>query len=193
MHYAHVTTLPVDFITHEYLHNFTNILKTLLIFGSSVTENVENQTILCFPTSPVYSLCITLRNRKPRKQRMVHCACNRVQLLQRSRLHLSWTMPPTTMSWMHWLQDLGSHTAKWLSVVRQKDWRNQTAGWIQTVHSYTAFEWKCDFRFSCFPVLPGSAEAQAIWGGIVKGLLIAYFIGNISAKNIKIPSRVSKL
>jgi len=38
----------------------------------------------------------------------------------------------------------------------------------------------CDFRFR---VLPGSAEAQVIWGGIVKRLLIAYF--NISAKNIK--------
>ena len=38
-------------------------------------------------------------------------------------------------------------------------------------------------RFSCFPVLPGSAEAQVIWGGTVKRLLIAYFIGNISAKN----------
>jgi len=47
--------------------------------------------------------------------------------------------------------------------------------------------------FSCFPVLPGSAGAQVIWGGIVKRLLIAYFIGNISAKNIKIHSCVSKL
>jgi len=37
-------------------------------------------------------------------------------------------------------------------------------------------------RFSCFPVLPGSAEAQVIWGGILKRLLIVYFIGNISAK-----------
>ena len=36
--------------------------------------------------------------------------------------------------------------------------------------------------FSCFPVLPGSAEAQAIWDGIVKRLLIVYFIGNISGK-----------
>ena len=39
-------------------------------------------------------------------------------------------------------------------------------------------------RFSRFPVLPGSAEAQGTWGGIVKCLLIAYFIGNIFAKNI---------
>ena len=49
-------------------------------------------------------------------------------------------------------------------------------------------------RFSCFPVLPGSTEAQVIWDGIVKHLLIAYLIGNISAKkNIKIRSRVSNL
>ena len=41
--------------------------------------------------------------------------------------------------------------------------------------------------FSCFRVFPGSAEAQVIWGGIVKRLLIAYFIGNISAKKYKNP------
>ena len=48
-------------------------------------------------------------------------------------------------------------------------------------------------RFSCFPVLPGSAEAHVIWGCTVKRLLIAYFIGNISAKNIRMRSRMSKL
>jgi len=41
--------------------------------------------------------------------------------------------------------------------------------------------------FSCFHVLPRSAEAQVIWGGIVKRLLIAYFIGNISAKKYQNP------
>jgi len=41
--------------------------------------------------------------------------------------------------------------------------------------------------FSCFLVLPGSAEAQVIWGGIVKRLLIAYFISNISAKKYQNP------
>jgi len=49
----------------------------------------------------------------------------------------------------------------------------------------TAFEWK--LWFSCFPVLPGGAEAQVIWGGIVKRLLFAYFIGNISTKNYQNP------
>ena len=50
-------------------------------------------------------------------------------------------------------------------------------------------------QFFVFPVLPGSTEAQVIWGGIVKRLLIAhaYFIGSISAKNLKLRSRVSKL
>jgi len=41
-------------------------------------------------------------------------------------------------------------------------------------------EWKN--AIFMFPILPGSAEAQVIWGGIVKHNLIAYFIGNISAK-----------
>jgi len=42
-------------------------------------------------------------------------------------------------------------------------------------------------QFSCFPVLPGSAETQGIWRGTVKCLLIAYFIGNISAKKYQNP------
>jgi len=41
-------------------------------------------------------------------------------------------------------------------------------------------------RFSCFPVLSGTAEAQATWGSTVKRLLIAYFIGNISAKKYQL-------
>jgi len=41
--------------------------------------------------------------------------------------------------------------------------------------------------FSCFRVLPDSAEAQVIWGGVVKRRLIAYFIGNISAKKCQNP------
>jgi len=41
--------------------------------------------------------------------------------------------------------------------------------------------------FSCFRVLPSSAEAQLIWCGIVKHLLIAYVIRNISAKKNQNP------
>jgi len=41
--------------------------------------------------------------------------------------------------------------------------------------------------FSRFPVLSGSAEAQVTWGGIVKRLLIVYFIINIYAKKYQNP------
>jgi len=81
----------------------------------------------------------------------------------------------------HWLQDFGSHTAAWVRVLSQKDWRNQGAtSWILAMHWCSI---SVKMRFLCFPVLAGSAQAHVVWGGIVKRLLIAYFIGNmISAK-----------
>jgi len=43
--------------------------------------------------------------------------------------------PPDSPSWMHWLHDLGSHTAACVWVVSQKDWRNQAAtGWFLAMH-----------------------------------------------------------
>ena len=45
---------------------------------------------------------------------------------------------------------------------------------------HSPVEWK--MWCSCFLILPGSAEAQVLWSGIVKSLLTAYFIGKISAK-----------
>ena len=87
------------------------------------------------------------------------------------------------LNWTHWLQDLGCHTAAWVWVMSQKDWRNQEAtGWILAMHWYSIWVKNAIF---VFPRLSGSAEAHVIWGGTVKRLLIAYFIGNISAKNIK--------
>jgi len=44
-----------------------------------------------------------------------------------------------------------------------------------------------------FPVLPGSAEAQVISGGVIKRLLTAYFIGNISAKKYQNPFTTVKV
>jgi len=52
---------------------------------------------------------------------------------------------------------------------------------------------QCDFNFFLILTGTGTAEVQVISGGIVKRLLVAYFIGNISDKNIKIHSRTSKL
>jgi len=92
--------------------------------------------------------------------------------------------------WTHWLQDLWSHTAAYESWVEKiEELTKQLVEFRQCTN--TAFEGK--MQFSRFPVLLGSAEAQVIWCGIVKCLLIAYFIGNLSAKNIKIRSHVSKV
>ena len=38
---------------------------------------------------------------------------------------------------------------------------------------------------SGFPVSPGSTEALMRWGGKIKNVLIAYFLGNICAKNYR--------
>jgi len=40
-----------------------------IIFARSVIEKVRNQTMLCIPTSPTQCFSITLRKRKPRRQR----------------------------------------------------------------------------------------------------------------------------
>jgi len=87
---------------------------------------------------------------------------------------------PNISSWTHWLQDLGSHIAAWVWVVSQKDWRSQgVTGWILAMHRRSILV--KNMRFSCFPVLPGSAETHVIWCSTVKHLLIAYVISNISA------------
>ena len=82
------------------------------IFDRIVTEKVRNQMMLRFPTSSFCCFRMTLRNRKPRRQRScMWYACNTVQLLQRSRVPFSCTMPPTAPELTHWLQDLGCHIA----------------------------------------------------------------------------------
>jgi len=65
-----------------------------------------------------------------------------------------------------------SHESKRLKKSRS-DWLNSGNALIQHLSE--------KMRFSCFPVLPGNAEARVIWGGVVV-FLIAYFMGNISAK-----------
>ena len=48
---------------------------------------------------------------------------------------------------------------------------------------HAAFKWKD--TISGFHVSPGSAEAPVKWGGKTKHVLIAYFLGNICAKNCR--------
>jgi len=51
------------------------------------------------------------------------------------------------------------------------------------VKKHTAFKWKD--AISGFPVSPGNAQALVKWCGKIKYILIAYFLGNICAKNCR--------
>ena len=51
------------------------------------------------------------------------------------------------------------------------------------VKKHTAFNWKYAILGYLFP--PGSAEARVRCGGKIKYILIAYFLGNIYAKNCR--------
>jgi len=74
---------------------------------------------------------------------------------------------PNSPSWMHWLQDLWSvQQHEHESWVKKIEEIKQLVEFRQ--YTNTAFEWK--MWFSCFLILPGSAEAQVIWGDIVKRL-----------------------
>jgi len=115
----------------------------------------------------------------------MHCACN-IQSNCCGALDFLFLKQcaPNSPSWTHWLQDLGSHTAACLYelwVKKTEEIKERLVEFWQCTD--TAFEWK--MRFSCFPVLPGSAEAHVILGDIVNWFLIAYFMRNISAKRLQ--------
>jgi len=102
---------------------------------------------------------------------LVHCACNSPTAAAISTSFLLNHAPTLLIvpSWTHWLQDLGSHTAAWVWVVSQKDWRNQ--GCILAIHWYSIWVKKYDFRVSPFCQVVQKhtlSEAHVIWGGIVK-------------------------
>ena len=61
--------------------------------------------------------------------------------------------------------------------LRKSDWLSSGNALIQWVKN----------AIFVFPALPGSVDAQVMWGGTVKRLLIAYFIGNMYAKKYQNP------
>jgi len=111
----------------------------------------------------------------------MHCVCNTVQLLQRYRLPFYWTMPPTVPQLNALITRLReSHSS--VSMSRESKRLKKSSSWLNSGNVLIQHWGK--MQFSRFSVLPGSAEAQINWCDIVKCLLIAYFIGNISAKKI---------
>jgi len=123
-----------------------------------------------FPPYQSSTSALPCERGNPEDRALMHCACSTELCSTLDFLCLE-PCSPTFLSWTHWLQGLESHTTASVWIMIQKDWRNQAVtGWILAM------------QFLFFPILPGSGEAQVIWGGIVKRLLIAYFMHNISAK-----------
>ena len=115
---------------------------------------------------------------KPEDSALVLCACNTVQLLQHSRLPFSSAVPPKSPK-LNALITRFRESYSSVNMSRESKKIEEIKQWLvefwQCIN--TAYE-NCNF----FPVLTRSAEAQLLWGNIVKHLLNVYFIGNISAK-----------
>jgi len=145
--YASSTTLCREKVTPLTCYNFDTNNPITIIFGRSVTKKVRNQTMLCFPTPPVWCFSITLRKEKPRRQRTgTLCVQHSPTAAALSTSFLLYHVPNSPYSWTHWLQDLGSHRAAPVWLVSQKDRRNQAAtGWFLAMQSE-----KYNFRVSLF-------------------------------------------
>ena len=74
---------------------------------------------------------------------------------------------------------------------KQTEYKSTNKGWSITSVRIGS----CVYNFICtqYFVEEKATEAQAIWGGIVKRLLIVYFIGSIAPTNVKIRSRVTRV
>jgi len=86
-----------------------------IFFGRNMTEKATNQMILCFRTSlPVLQHYFAKeKTQKTTHWCLVHATrsncCSALDFLSPE------PCPQKVPSWMHWLQDLGSHTAAWVS------------------------------------------------------------------------------
>jgi len=138
--------------------------------------------MLRFHTSPIWCFSITLWKRKTRRQRTaVLCACNTVQLLQ---CCISPEPCPQKSPKLKAL--ITRFRESYSSVNMSREPKRLKKSSSNLLNSRNALiQWKCNF---CVPVLPGSAEAQVIWGGILKRLLIVYLISSIFYQ--KIPKSV---
>jgi len=82
-------------------------------------------------------------------------------------------------------KDWRSTTGPRMSMSHQsKRLKKSSSDWLTSGNA--PIQWVKNAIF-VFPVLPCSAEAQVILGGVVKRLLIAYFTGSICAKKYQNP------
>jgi len=122
--------------------------------------------------------CITLRNRKPRRE------CTGALCMQQSNFcsAVDFVYPEPCLQ-----QPQAEHIDYEIIQKRmglESKRLKKSSSWLNLLQCTNI--WR-KIQFSCFPVLPSSAEAQVIWRGVVKCLLTAYIIGNICAKKYPNP------
>jgi len=146
----------------------------------------------CFVFPPHLSgaLALPCKRGNPEDSTLVHCVCNTVQLLQCSRLPFSWTMPPKSLKLSALITRFRESYSSTNMSRESKRLKKSSCDWL---NSRNVLIQRVKNAIFVFPILPGSAEAQVIWRGIVKRLLIAYLSVAFGPKNIKIHSCLWKL
>jgi len=92
-HYWYTLSQNVPFLT---CYHFDKHDPIMIVFGKNVTEKVRNQRCVVFPHHLSSASAVPCERGNPEESVLVHCACNTVQLRQRSRPPVSWTMPPNS-------------------------------------------------------------------------------------------------
>jgi len=166
-------------VLHLTCYNFDMHDTITIIFGRRVIKKVRRCFV--FPSHLSSASALPCERGNPEHSALVHFACNTVQLLQRFRLPFSWTMAHKSPK-LNVLVTRFRESYSSVSMSRESKGLNKSgSNWLNSGNTNTDLS---ENAILVFPVLPGSAEAQVTWGGTVKRILIACFIGNVSAKKI---------
>ena len=109
-----------------------------IICGTSVTDKVRNQNVLCFPTSPNLCFCTTWGNRKPEECIFSLKCCMLFAKNTRNTLkyRLVTAKPPITAKTFDWMHQTGPGI---LLSVTQKPYVNQVCHRV----SRCVNDWRC--------------------------------------------------
>ena len=160
-----------------------------IIFGRGVTEKVRNETMLCF----FHLTCLLLQHYLGKEETHKTAHWCFVRATKSDYCNALDFLSPEPCPNSPKLNALITRFRKsYSSVIMSRESKRLKKSSSNLLNSGNAPIQRVKNTIFVFPIFPGSAEAHVrpISGGVVKCLLIAYFIGSISAKNIKIHSRV---
>jgi len=156
LHYT--LCLKTSHLWHAIILTYT-IYPITIIFGWSVTEKVRHQTMFCFPTSPIQCISVTLRKRKPRRQRSGHCVQH-----SPTAAALSTSFLPNHVSNSPELNALITRFRESYSSVStscdSKRMNKSSSGWLNSGNSL--IQHLSENAIFVLPRFAGSAEAQVI-------------------------------